>query len=158
MKMLVPTWSHPQARKNLFHDFDNVFESFFNPTWNKSLGLEFDIQESDKFILLSFDLPGLDEKDINVEVKNSLLTISGERKKDEDESLRSRYSERTYGSFKRTFSLPENILADGIEADYTQGVLKLLLPKREEVQPKKIEVQSKKGNLLSQLFKGKETA
>ncbi len=99
----------------------------------------------------------MNEKDINIDPKDSFLTISGERKK-ENEELKSRYTERVYGSFRKTFTLPENILADGIEADYTQGVLKILLPKKEEAKPKKIEVQSKKGNLLSQLFKGKETA
>lgn len=158
MKFIVPTRNSYSARENFFNSFDNVFNDFFETPLQQGYSLDCDVQESDKYILMTFDLPGFEEKNINIEVKKSQLLISGERKREEHESLKSRYQGRSYGSFLKRFDLPESIDGENIEADYTQGVLKLLLPKKEDEQPKKIEVQSKKGNLLSQLFSGKESA
>lgn len=87
------------------------------------------------------DLPGVDEKDIDIRIGNNTLTIRGERKFEksvnEDNYLR---VERAYGSFARTFSLPNTVNTEGINASYTSGVLTVQLPKREESKPKQVKV------------------
>ena len=87
------------------------------------------------------DLPDVNEKDIDVRVENNLLTIRGERKFEksvsEDNYLR---IERTYGSFSRSFSLPNTVNAEAIRAEYKNGVLTVNLPKREESKPRQVKV------------------
>ena len=153
MRYLVPTTKSPLSRDFFFKDFDSIFDNFFE-TPNQSLfNLQCDVQESEKYHLLTFDLPGLEEKDINLEVKDGYLTISGERREEVDDNLKNHFRGRSYGRFQKTFTLPDQVDSEHIEADYTNGVLKVLLPKKEESKAKKIEVQSKKGNLLGQIFK-----
>jgi HSP20 family protein len=86
-------------------------------------------------------LPDVNEKDIDVRVENNLLTIRGERKFEksvsEDNFLR---VERAYGSFSRSFSLPNTLNADAIAAEYKNGVLTVTLPKREETKPRQVKV------------------
>jgi HSP20 family protein len=87
------------------------------------------------------DLPDVQEKDIDVRVENNTLTIRGERKFSnevhEDNYLR---VERAYGSFSRSFSLPNTVNTEGIRADYRNGVLTVSMPKREETKPKQIKI------------------
>ena len=100
-----------------------------------------DIYETEQALVVKADLPDVEEKDIDVRVENNTLTIRGERKfeKDvkEDNYLR---VERTYGSFLRSFSLPETVNSEGITADYKNGVLTVQMPKREETKPRQIKV------------------
>jgi len=100
-----------------------------------------DIYETENELVLKADLPDLEEKDIDVRVENNLLTIRGERKfeKDinEDNYLR---VERAYGSFTRTFSLPNTLNSGSVRAEYRNGVLSLHLAKLEESKPKQIKI------------------
>jgi len=100
-----------------------------------------DISESGHELVVKADLPGIDLKDLDIRVENNVLTIRGERKfekKVEQENyLR---VERTYGSFSRSFSLANSVNPEGIKADYQNGVLTLVIPKREEAKPKQIKV------------------
>ncbi|ODT72452.1 MAG: heat-shock protein Hsp20, partial [Nitrosomonadales bacterium SCN 54-20] len=97
-------------------------------------------EEADKFVLQA-DLPGVKPEDIEISMEESVLTIKGE-KKTEATTEKEGYKrvERTYGSFHRRFSLPDTANADAISARSNLGVLEIVIPKREPVQPKKINV------------------
>lgn len=100
-----------------------------------------EIYETPNELVVKADLPEVDEKDIDVRVENNLLTIRGERKFEksvsEDNYLR---VERTYGTFSRSFSLPNSVNPEAIAAEYKNGVLKVTLPKREESKPRQVKV------------------
>jgi HSP20 family protein len=100
-----------------------------------------DIYETPNELVVKADLPDVNEKDIDIRIENNLLTIRGERKVEksvsEENFLR---VERTYGSFSRSFSLPNTVNAEAIGADYKNGVLTVTLPKREESKPRQIKV------------------
>ncbi len=106
-------------------------------TWAPSV----DIYETENELVVKADLPDMDEKDIDVRVANNTLTIRGERKFEknvnEDNCLR---IERAYGSFSRSFSLPNTVTSENIRADYRNGVLTLHMAKREESKPKQIKI------------------
>ncbi|AKH39221.1 MULTISPECIES: Hsp20/alpha crystallin family protein [Nitrosomonas] len=99
-------------------------------------------EETDKFVLLA-DLPGVKPEEIDVSMENGVLTIKGE-KRTEAKAEKEGYKrvERTYGSFYRRFSLPDTANSDAISAVSKHGVLEIVIPKRESVQPKKINVAS----------------
>lgn len=102
-----------------------------------------DVKETEKEFVLSVELPGVNPKDVSVEVKDGTLTISGE-KKFESEEKKDRYHrvERCYGSFSRSFTLSEKVDETKIGATNKDGVLTLTLPKKEEVRPRKIEIKN----------------
>ncbi len=153
MKAIVPAWRAHSLSHNWFNEFDQIFERVFDEkASSQSLRLACDIEETEKFLLFSFDLPGLEEKDFNIEVKDSILTLQGERQKTMIDEKSQTYVGRHYGRFSQSFRLPKTVDVDKIEADYSQGVLKILLPKTEQTQPKKIEVKTQKGHFLSQLL------
>ena len=98
-----------------------------------------DVVENDERVVISVELAGLDREDVQVDVDDMRLTISGERGSLADEKSLRR-SERAYGRFSRSFSLPETIDVEKISARMERGVLEVALPKREEARPKKISV------------------
>ena len=103
-----------------------------------------DVNETDKEIILEAELPGIDKKDIKVEVKDNTLSISGERKHEKKtENAGSSRIERNYGKFERTFRLPDTVLSDDVAAKYKDGILTLNLPKTEKTKPKEIAVEVK---------------
>ncbi|RMH85890.1 Hsp20/alpha crystallin family protein [Pseudomonas sp. AOB-7] len=140
-------------------EVDRLFEDFIRPPlnfpfgrssfdiepfWKRSMsgyGIPaVDIAEKDKSFEITVELPGMEEKDIQIRLANGNLSISGE-KKDEKEETRKDYhlSERHYGSFERIFSLPKGVDVDHIEANFSKGVLAISLPKRPEaVKPEKV--------------------
>jgi len=100
-----------------------------------------DVYEDEHSIQLKLEVPGIDEKDLDIKVENNILTVSGERKFEKDEKEENfRRVERRYGSFVRSFTLPTTVDSEAITADYTAGVLKLRLAKRAEAKPKQIKV------------------
>lgn len=103
-----------------------------------------DIYETDNEIVVKMELPEVKREDIQVTLDNNVLTIRGERKFQE-EAKRENYHriERSYGEFMRSFTLPAAIDSSKISADYKDGVLRVVLPKREEAKPKQIEVKVK---------------
>ncbi len=100
-----------------------------------------DIFEHEGDLVLKAELPGVDPKDVDVHVENNVLTLRGERKL-ESEVKREQYHrvERAYGSFSRSFTLPNVVDTDKIKAEYKDGVLRVTLPQREEAKPKQITV------------------
>ncbi len=100
-----------------------------------------DIYETENALVVKADLPDVNEKDLDIQVENNILTIRGERKFErdvkEDNYLR---VERAYGSFSRSFSLGNTLNTEAIKAEYRDGVLTLTIPKREEAKPKQVKV------------------
>jgi HSP20 family protein len=100
-----------------------------------------DIFEHEGNLVLKAELPGVDPKDVDVRVENNVLTLRGERKF-ESEVKREKYHrvERAYGTFSRSFTLPNVVDTEKIKAEYKDGVLQVTLPQREEAKPKQIQV------------------
>ncbi len=100
-----------------------------------------DMFDDDDKIVIKAELPGMDKKDISVDVENRVLTLSGERNYENEVKEESYYRrERAYGRFKRAFNLPAEVDSDQIKADFKDGVLKVEIPKPEEQKPKQITV------------------
>jgi HSP20 family protein len=103
-----------------------------------------DVWETEDQLVLSFDLPGIPEDKIAVELEDNVLTVSGERERTTERSSERFYRfERRYGTFSRSVTLPQGVREDAIEAAYTDGVLEIRVPKPEEQKPKRIEIGSK---------------
>jgi len=100
-----------------------------------------DVYEDEHNITLKIDVPGIDEKDIDVSIENNTLTVRGERtiEKEEKEENFQRV-ERQYGSFTRSFTLPNSVDPEQVSADYNKGVLKVRIAKKAEAKPKQIKV------------------
>jgi len=104
-----------------------------------------DVWETEAELVLSFDLPGVAEDKIAVELDNDVLTVSGERERtDEHSSERFYRFERRYGQFSRSVSLPAAVKEEDVQANYTDGVLEIRIPKPEGTKPRRIEVGSKR--------------
>ena len=100
-----------------------------------------DVYEDEHNVTLKIEVPGIDEKDIDVRIENNTLTVHGERKFEKEEKEENyRLMERQYGSFTRTFTLPNTVNHDNVQADYDKGVLKIKLEKKAEAKPKQIKV------------------
>jgi HSP20 family protein len=125
--------------------FDESYRGRKAPEDDWSLGGSWapavDIYEHQGNIVLTAELPGVDPKDVDIRVENNLLTLRGERKwSDEIERENYHRVERSYGSFTRSFTLPNVVDTEKIKADYKDGMLKLVLPKKEEAKPKQITI------------------
>src|SRR5215212_10196623 len=120
--------------------FNTLFEdraSVAQQRWVPSM----DLVEADDHFVLKADLPGLSEDDVNIEVRDNALTISGERKAEHEQRERGWYRvERSFGSFSRSLSLPEGVDADVISASFDRGVLSVTIPKPEQRKPRRIQI------------------
>jgi len=130
-----------QERMNrLFDDAGRGYRSdepAATTTWSPAV----DIYETDNEIVVKAELPGVDRKDINLNLENNVLTLKGERRF-EKETKEENYHriERAYGGFSRSFSIPATVDEERIRADYKDGILKIALPKKEQVRPKQIKI------------------
>ena len=98
-----------------------------------TLAPNIDIRENDKEIIVEAELPGIDEKDIQLSVRDGVLSLKGEKKSERDEKKDTYHViERSYGSFERSFELPDSADQDQIKADFNKGVLRVVIPKRAE--------------------------
>lgn len=124
--------------------FDEGFGRFRMPDESLDSGVwspAVDIYETEQDIVVKAELPEVHQKDIEVRLENNTLTLKGERKF-ERETQQENYHrvERSYGSFSRSFTLPSTVDQEKIKAEYKDGILKIMLPKKEEVKPKQIKV------------------
>lgn len=143
MSGLIP-FVRRQTLNNWVYDFDRLFESIADQDIYRLQG---DIHETDDHIMMSFDVPGIKEDDFKMAIDGDTLTITGERKREEtSEKDGVHYYGRSYGKFHRAFSLPDTIDKTKIEADYRDGVLRLLLPKIEVKKPDVFELKVKSKN------------
>ena len=130
--------------------FDRMLEDFFSADTRffgepvTSLMPLMNIEETKDAYKISVELPGMEKDDIDIEVKDNVLTISGEKKEERESEEGTFYRrERRFGKFSRSINLPNDINIDDISAEYKNGVLMLTLPKTEEAKPKKITVKNK---------------
>ena len=122
---------------NMARAYDD--EGIARGAWSPSV----DIYENKDQIVLEAELPGMRREDFDLSVENNVITLRGERhfeKKDESDNYHR--VERAYGSFTRSFTLPNTVTAEGATADYANGVLRVTLPKREETKARRIEIKS----------------
>ena len=156
-----PPW---RPFENLRQEIDRLFDDFgvsawrapfrrsmfdFAPFWNRE-GLSaatpaVDVAETEKAYEITAELPGMDEKNIEVKYADGVLTIKGEKQEEKEEKKKDYYlSERSYGSFQRSFQVPDGVDADKIEASFKNGVLAVTMPKSVEAQKaaKKIAVKA----------------
>ena len=143
--MTLVKWNHTPS---IFDDVNHWFDQITNNIPVKSSELsynhpDFEVQENEKEFLVKADLPGMEKKDVNINLVDSILIISGERKETKkDQNEKYGISEIRYGSFKRSFSLPDDVKEDCIKAKMKNGVLELTLPRMKPVVPntKRIEI------------------
>jgi HSP20 family protein len=120
---------------NLTRAFDD--EGIGRGAWAPSV----DIYENKDQIVLEAELPGMRQEDFDLSIENNVITLRGERKFEKtDETDNYHRVERSYGSFTRSFTLPQTVSAEGATADYSNGVLRVTLPKREETKARRIEI------------------
>jgi HSP20 family protein len=127
-----------QNRVNsLFRDFNEGESALTTASFIPAV----DIYEDEKKVVLKLEVPGIEEKDLDVSVENSTLTVKGERKFEKEEKEENFHRiERRYGSFYRAFTLPPTVDTESVAASYNAGVLKVELKKKPEAQPKQIKV------------------
>lgn len=117
-------------------------EGIARGAWNPNV----DIYENKDQIVIEAELPGMSREDFDLSFENNVITLRGERRfEKKDESDNYHRVERSYGSFTRSFTLPPTVSGDGISAEYRNGVLRVTLPKREEVKARRIEIAGESG-------------
>jgi HSP20 family protein len=131
----------------LQNEMNRLFNSVFDtpvPNGNTSIRRwipAMDLVETDDDFVLRADLPGLSEGDVNIELEDSVLTVSGERKSEHEDRKEGYYRvERASGSFSRSLTLPEGVNPDAIKASFEKGVLEIRIPKPEERKPRKVAI------------------
>ena len=144
--MALVRWEPMRELNALQGEMNRMFNSFFDDDarqarrWVPAV----DLIEREDSLVLKADLPGLREEDVSIEVRDNVLSISGERKSEHEQSENGYYRvERAYGSFSRSLTLPDGIDADKIEASFDSGVLEVKIPKPEERKPRRIQVGGK---------------
>jgi HSP20 family protein len=147
--MALIRWEPARELQSVQSEMNRLFGSFFDsPTprngaraslrrWIPAM----DVVETDEHYVLRADLPGLSESDVNVELDDNVLTISGKRSSEHEESKAGyRRVERSYGSFSRSVTLPDGVDADGIQANFDKGVLEVKVAKPEQTKPRKVAI------------------
>lgn len=147
--MALVRWDPARELDLLQGDMNRLFDTFFQ---GRGVGAAaangsrrwippMDLVEADDEYVLRADLPGLDRDDLEIEVKDNVLTISGERRAEHQDRREGFHRvERSFGRFSRSLDLPEGIDASAVKADFERGVLEVRIPKPEERQPTKIEI------------------
>jgi len=151
------TQRNPLSELTTFQErLNQLFSPPFAPLWRLAGGTEpaltassfvpaVDIYEDEHNIILTAETPGIEEKDLDISVENGVLTVSGERRMDNEEKQDHFHRiERSYGRFTRSFTLPPTVDENGVKADFNNGVLKITLAKREGAKPKQIKIESGK--------------
>jgi HSP20 family protein len=146
--MELTRWNPMRDVFSLRHQMNHLFDDVFRPVvrgdgtlsmrnWNPTV----DIYDDDENIVIKAELPGIDKKDIAIDVKEGALTLKGERSFDNEVKEEKYYCrERAFGKFERVFRLPADVNPEKISADYKDGILKIDIPKPEEKKPKQITV------------------
>ncbi|MGB9720868.1 MAG: Hsp20/alpha crystallin family protein [bacterium] len=144
----IRKWDPFRELMSLREDMDRLFNTFFGKHMvEQTEGIwvpVIDIEEDNDNFIVKAELPGLKKEDVKIAVRGNLLTVSGERKQEEETRNKTYHRiERSYGKFSRTISLPSEIDANKIKAVYKDGILHITLPKPETMKPKEIEVEIK---------------
>ena len=148
--MALIRWEPTRELSSLQGEMNRLFNSFFEAPGqvaNGGTGMAnrwippMDLVEEDERYVLRADLPGVKEDDVNIELENNVLTVSGERKHESTDKGKGFYRvERASGSFSRTLTLPEGVDAEAIAASFEDGVLELRIPKPEQRKPHRVRI------------------
>ena len=145
--MAIVRWEPLREFSTLQNEMNRLFNTVFDapaPAGNGGLRRwmpAMDLVESGDHFVLKADLPGLSEEDVNIEVEDRVLTISGERKAEHEVNKDGYHRiERAFGSFSRSLTLPEGIDPEAVQASFDRGVLEVRIPKPEERKPRKITI------------------
>lgn len=144
----ITAW-HPAAefenvQRNIDQLFDHIKSDSFEEEAYKTFMPAVDILERENDFNIKVELPGVEKSDVKITVQNDVLTIRGEKKKvSEKKEENYTRTERSYGIFQRSFTLPASVTSEKIEASYDNGVLSVTIPKLEEAKPQEIEVKIK---------------
>jgi HSP20 family protein len=154
MRNLV-SWSRPSFYSNVFSDIDRLFNELEMAPRTSDNEVSFtpagEIFESEDHFALNFDLPGMKRDEIKIEVDGNRLSVSGERKREVNSGKKEQVQrlERSYGFFRRIFTLPSTVNTEKIDARYENGVLELKLPKTEQSKSRRVEIQDKGSEKLT---------
>ncbi len=145
--MALIRWEPARELSTLQGEMNRLFNTFFDTPEGGANGTlrrwvpAMDLVETEDHFVLRADLPGLGEDDINIELENNVLTVSGERKAEHEEKKEGYYRvERASGTFARSLTLPEGIDPDRVEASFENGVLEVRVPKPEERKPRRVSI------------------
>ncbi len=146
--MALVRWDPVRELDSFQSDMNRLFDSFFGRResgvangYGRRWIPAMDLVETDDALVLRADLPGMQRDDIEIEVKDNVLTVSGERKAEHEDKGEGFYRvERAFGRFSRSLDLPQGIEAGGVKADFKDGVLEVRIPKPEERKPQRVEV------------------
>jgi len=147
--MALIRWEPSREINSLQSEMNRLFNTFFDtPTSSNGRALPrwvpaMDLVETEDHFVLRADLPGLAEDDVSIELEDNVLTVSGERRTDDEDRKEGYYRvERAYGAFSRQLTLPEGVDADAVEAAFDKGVLEVRIPKPEQRKPRKVEIKA----------------
>jgi HSP20 family protein len=145
--MALIRWEPVRELNTLQNEMNRLFNSVFDtpaPNGNSTLRRwipAMDLVETDDDFVLRADLPGLSEGEVNIELEDNVLTVSGERKSEHEDRKEGYYRvERASGSFSRSLTLPEGVNPEAIKASFDKGVLEIRIPKPEERKPRKVAI------------------
>ena len=143
--MALIRWEPTREVDTLQSEVNRVFDAFFGngsgATRQRRWVPAMDLVETDEQLVLRADLPGLRKEDVELEVKDGVLTVSGERKAEHEEKGEGFHRvERSFGRFARSLSLPRGVDADKVQAGFSDGVLEVRIPKPEETKPTRVQI------------------
>jgi HSP20 family protein len=145
--MAIVRWEPLRELSTLQNEMNRLFGTVFDTPAQGNGGTlrrwmpAMDLIETGEYFVLRADLPGLSEEDVNIEVEDRVLTVSGERKAEQTESNEGYHRvERAFGSFSRSLTLPEGVDAEAVSASFDRGVLEVRIPKPEQRKPRKISI------------------
>ena len=132
--MKLITWNSTARPISIFNDFDNFLNDFSSSlNYSSSWEPKFEVLNTDTIYCIRAEIPGMSKKDIDIELENNTLSISGDRKwNDKDQN---NYSEFSYGKFYKSFNLPEDVKENNIKASMKDGILSVQVPRLEKVKP-----------------------
>jgi HSP20 family protein len=166
--MALIRWEPVRELQTVQDEMNRLFSTFFdspsragngNRTTMRRWIPAMDVVEADDQFVLRADLPGMSEEDVNIELDENVLTISGERKAEHEQRHEGYYRvERAWGSFSRSLTVPEGVDADGIQASFDGGVLEVRIPKPEQPTPRKVQISVGGAAKTIESTEGAETA
>jgi HSP20 family protein len=148
--MALVRWDPVRELDSLQSDMNRLFDSFFQGRAGNGTGRRWipamDLVETADHLVLRADLPGMTEDDVDIEIKDGVLTVTGERKGEHEERSEGFYRvERAFGSFSRSLSLPDGVDAGAVSARFDKGVLEVKIPKPEEAKPQRVQIKAGEG-------------
>jgi HSP20 family protein len=143
--MALVRWDPIRELDSLQGDMNRLFDRFFEGRAPNGVSRRWipamDLVETDDHLVLRGDLPGMTEDDVDIEIKDNVLTVSGERKAEHDERGEGYHRvERSFGSFSRSLTLPQGIDPEKVEAKFENGVLEVQIPKPAEAKPTRVQI------------------